>query len=174
MTAFKGDDRFVADYLRLGVVLAAAACTAPIPQTDGDLRPPVGAFLRRRARGERLSGRPESLERSNLFVEPLDRNGQSYRCHQLVRELLRAQLEQAEPDLVPQLLARATAWSEANGQPEAAIGYAQDAGDVESASRLVERCALPAYESGRVVARRALAPSGWRSTGRSTRTRPSR
>ncbi len=152
VTAFKGDDRFVADYLDSELL--------------SRLPPAQLRFLRQTAIFDRLSG-PfcdavlevsdsaavlESLERSNLFVEPLDRNGQSYRCHQLVRELLRAQLERAEPDLVPQLLARATAWSEANGQPEAAIGYAQDAGDVESASRLVERCALPAYESGRVVA----------------------
>ena len=99
----------------------------------------------------------ESLERSNLFVVPLDGNGHWYRYHHLFRELLRAELERAEPDLVPRLLARAVAWSAANGQTEAAIGYAQDVGDVDQVSRLVEQCLLPAYDERSFRGRRALA-----------------
>ena len=52
---------------------------------------------------------------------------------------------------MPGLLGRATSWCEANEQPETAIGYAQEAGDVDRVARLVERCALPAYQSGRVA-----------------------
>ena len=92
----------------------------------------------------------ESLARSNLFLVPLDRTGEWYRYHHLFQELLRSELERAEPDLVPRLLARAADWCEANGQPEAAIGYAQAAGDVDRAARLIERCAHP-YQSGRAA-----------------------
>ena len=42
-------------------------------------------------------------------------------------------------------------WCEANGEPETAIGYAQEAGDVDRVAQLVERCALSAYLSGRVA-----------------------
>ena len=148
----RGDDRFVAEYLRSEVL--------------SRLRRDELRFLTRTAVLERMSGslcdavldscgsaaELESLAHSNLFVVPLDGNGHWYRYHHLVKELLRAELERSEPDLVPQLLARAVAWSAANGQPEAAIDYAQDAGDVDQVSRLVEQYVLPAYESGRFAA----------------------
>ena len=91
----------------------------------------------------------ESLARSNLFLVPLDANKDWYRYHHLFQELLRSELERSEPDLVPRLLARAADWCEANGQPETAIGYAQQAGDVDRMARLVELCAHPAHQSGR-------------------------
>ena len=82
---------------------------------------------------------------------PLDAHRQWYRYHHLFRELLRAELVRAEPELVPRLLARAADWCEANGQPEAAIGYVQEAGDVDRAARLFVQSAVPMYESGQVA-----------------------
>ena len=93
----------------------------------------------------------ESLARSNLFVVPLDAHGEWYRYHHLFQEMLRADLARAEPDLEHSLLARATEWCEANGYLETAIGYAQQACDVDRVAQLVERCALSAYLSGRVT-----------------------
>ena len=52
---------------------------------------------------------------------------------------------------MPRLLARAADWCEANGQPEAAIGYAQEAGDVDRAARLFEQRAFPTYHRGQVA-----------------------
>ena len=86
----------------------------------------------------------------------LDRNEQWYRYHHLFQELLRSELERGEPELVPQLLSRASHWCEANGQPETAIRYAQAAGDVQRVARLVVRTALPTYQSGR-----AATVEGW-------------
>ena len=102
-TEFRGDDRFVADYL-LSELLAR------LPRDE--LR-----FLTRTAVLEPMSGPLcdaileesdsaavlESLARSNLFLVPLDRTGEWYRYHHLFRELLRSELGRAEPDLVPQL-----------------------------------------------------------------------
>ena len=93
----------------------------------------------------------ESLARSNLFLVPLDRSQEWYRYHHLFQELLRSELPRAEPDLMPVLLARATEWCVENGYPEAAIAYAQQAGDVDRVARLVELCAQFAYQSGRVA-----------------------
>ena len=149
---FRGDDRFVAEYLRSEVLsglprdeLLFLTGTAVLERMSGAL---CDAVLDSSGSAAEL----ESLARSNLFVVPLDSNGHWYRYHRLFRDLLRAELERAAPDLVPQLLARAVAWSAANGQTEAAIGYAQDVGDVEQVSRLVEQCLLPAHESGRFAA----------------------
>ena len=74
-----------------------------------------------------------------------------YRYHHLFQDLLRSELARSEPELMPVLLARAADWCEANGQPETAIGYAQQAGDVDRVARLVVRCTKPAYESGRAA-----------------------
>ena len=92
-----------------------------------------------------------ALERSNLFVVALDRHGGWYRYHHLFGELLRAELERAEADLVPGLLARASDWCGANGEPQAAVGYAQAAGDVDRVAALVGAHAQSEYEHGRAV-----------------------
>ncbi len=148
---FSGSDRLVSDYLRSELLAHLSA---------DDLR-----FLTRTAVLERMSGPLcdtileesgsaailESLARSNLFLVPLDTTREWYRYHHLFQELLRSELARAEPDLVPRLLRRAADWCEADGQPETAIGYAQEAGDVDRVARLVEQCALPVYQSGRVA-----------------------
>ena len=151
VTAFRGDDRFLADYLRSELL--------------SRLPPDELRFLTRTSVLERMSGplcdavlessdsatALESLERSNLFVVALDRAGEWYRYHHLFQELLRAELERGEPELVSQLLSRAADWCEANGQPETAIGYAQAADDVDLTARLIVRSYLDTYNSGRAA-----------------------
>ena len=151
VTAFRGDDRFLADYLRSELL--------------SRLPPDELRFLTRTSVLERMSGplcdavldssgsaaALESLERSNLFMVPLDRTGEWYRYHHLFQELLQAELGRVEPDPLPRLLARAADWCEANGQPEAAIGYAQAADDVNRTARLFVRNYLDTYNSGRAA-----------------------
>jgi LuxR family transcriptional regulator, maltose regulon positive regulatory protein len=86
--------------------------------------PLCDAVLATRGSGEVLA----SLEDSNLPLAPLDRRREWYRYHQLFRELLLAELERREPDLVGELHARAAVWCEANQLPEIAIDHAQAAG----------------------------------------------
>jgi LuxR family transcriptional regulator, maltose regulon positive regulatory protein len=90
------------------------------------------------------------LEEANLLLVPLDRRRQWYRYHHLFQELLAAELDRREPELVPALHARAASWCEANGLPETAIDHAQAAGDPDGVARLVWKLALPAYGAGRV------------------------
>jgi LuxR family maltose regulon positive regulatory protein len=154
--AFAGSDRLVADYLRSELLVHLSADdvrfltrTSVLAQLSGPL---CDAVLEASGSAAIL----ESLERSNLFLVALDRDRQSYRYHHLFQELLRAELEQAEPDLVPELLERAIEWHVTNGQPEAAMAYAQAAGDADRAARLFEQCGPAAYQSGRVATAR-----GW-------------
>jgi LuxR family transcriptional regulator, maltose regulon positive regulatory protein len=156
--AFTGDDRFMADYLHSELLT--------------HLPPELMTFLTRTAVLERLSGPLcdavlaasgsgrvlESLEDSNLLLVPLDRHRHWYRYHQLFRELLGAELERREPELIPQLHARAAAWCEANGLAELAIDHAQAAGDADRVARLVASLIQPTYAAGRVdTARQWLA-----------------
>ena len=99
----------------------------------------------------------ETLEASNLLVVPLDRQRRWYRCHHLLRDLLRDELERSEPELIPRLHDRAAAWFEANERPALALEHAQAAGDADRAARLLIQVAQPTYGAGRVdtAARRA-------------------
>ena len=57
----------------------------------------------------------ERLERDNLFVVPLDHERRWFRYHHLFGEMLQAELERREPELVATLNGRAAAWCKANG-----------------------------------------------------------
>ena len=149
--SFSGSDLLVSDYLQSELLAQLSADelrfltrTSVLDRLSGPL---CDAVLEESGSASTL----ESLARSNLFLVPLDPSGEWYRYHHLFQELLRSALSRAEPDLVPGLLARAADWCEAYGEPERAIGYAQQAGDVDRVARLVEQCVPPAYQSGRVT-----------------------
>jgi LuxR family transcriptional regulator, maltose regulon positive regulatory protein len=91
------------------------------------------------------------LARSNLLLVPLDRRQEWYRYHHPFRDMLLAQLRRREPDLVPVLRHRAAACCLRNGLPEEALEYAMAAGAVDTATRLVEKLAVPVYWQGRVT-----------------------
>ena len=92
----------------------------------------------------------ESLAGSNLLLVEVDRRNRWYRYHQLLRDMLLAELERREPELVPALHGRAAAWYEGQGLPELAVDHAQAAGDADGVARLVTGLAFPAYAGGRV------------------------
>ena len=58
----------------------------------------------------------EALERGNLFLVPLDDRRQWYRYHHLFADVLQARLLDEQPDLVPDLHRRASAWYAQNGE----------------------------------------------------------
>ena len=77
------------------------------------------------------------LERSNLFVIPLDREGHWYRYHHLFAELLRGQLTATRPELVPELHRRAYRWYRAEGDLNEATRHALAAGDTAVVQELL-------------------------------------
>ena len=148
IAGFAGDDRYVVDYLVEEVVqrqpdsvqnfllqtsilgrLSGALCDAVTGQVGGK------AML-------------ESLDRGNLFLVPLDDQRRWYRYHHLFADVLRARLVDEQPDQVPDLHRRASAWYERNGEPSVAIGHALAAEDFGRAADLIER-AIPAARRDR-------------------------
>jgi LuxR family transcriptional regulator, maltose regulon positive regulatory protein len=146
-----GHDRFLADYFRSEYL--------------AHLRPAEVRFLTRTSVLDRMSGplcdavlegkdaarKLERLEKLNVFVVPLDRHRGWYRYHRLFRDLLRSELEQREPELVPALNGRAARWCEAHGSPDAAISYAGLARETATVARLVGASALAVYHGGRLA-----------------------
>lgn len=63
------------------------------------------------------------LAAGNLFVFPLQGMGEWFRYHRLFAGALRSQLEYTEPDLIPDLRRRATAWYAAQGIHDGLSGH---------------------------------------------------
>ncbi|MBO0814861.1 MAG: hypothetical protein J2P30_06885, partial [Actinobacteria bacterium] len=150
--AFGGDDRLVSEYVE-------SEFLARISRRQR-------AFLTRTAVLERMcgplcdavlglggsAGVLDGLAQSNLLLVPLDRRGQWYRYHRLFRDMLLAELERVEPDVIPVLRRRAAAWCLRNGLAEEALEYSIAAGDVDTAAGLVEQLCVPAFWQSRLGA----------------------
>jgi LuxR family maltose regulon positive regulatory protein len=90
----------------------------------------------------------EELERTNLFVVPLDEQRQWYRFHDLFREALRARLQARQPELLPLLHIRAARFYEAQSEWQEAITHALATPDYPYAARLMELAAPAFWLSG--------------------------
>jgi LuxR family maltose regulon positive regulatory protein len=143
--AFAGDNRFIVDYLVEEVLqrqpdrvrsfllqtsilarLSGSLCDAVTGQHDGV------ALL-------------DALERSNLFVVPLDDSRYWFRYHHLFADVLAAHALQEQPAQMPIWHRRASAWYADNGMPAEAIRHALAARDYVRAAGLVEQ-AWPAMD----------------------------
>ena len=94
--------------------------------------------------------RYRDLARSNLLLVPLDRRGEWYRYHHLFRDMLLADLQRREPELIPVLQRHAASWCAGNDRPEEGLEYSMAAGDADTAAGLMERLAVLAHRKGRV------------------------
>ncbi len=137
--AFTGSHRFVLDYL--------------VEEVLEHQPEPVHRFLLQTAILKRLCGALcdavtgqqngkemlATLERSNLFIVPLDDERQWYRYHHLLADVLHARLMEEEPHLAADLHQRASKWYEQHDLPADAIRHAFEAEDFERAASLVQR-----------------------------------
>jgi LuxR family transcriptional regulator, maltose regulon positive regulatory protein len=151
IAAFAGDDRHVVDYLGAEVlrgqpddVRTFMLRTSILDAFSGPLCDAVTgtrgstAMLRR-------------IERANLFLVPLDNRRRWYRYHHLFGRLLLHELEHAEPQLVPELHRRASAWHRAAGSIPEAIHHALEGGDVDTARELVAAHWNAFFNQGRLA-----------------------
>ncbi len=147
LTRFAGDDRIVVDYLREEFLFSASGNRA--------------AFLRQAALLERLGGplcdfaleREDSalvldeLSRSNMLLAPVDRGGEWYRLHPLLRGMLRSELRRTEAAAMPGIHRRASEWWSAADDADQAIHHAIEAGAEDLAGELLF-AAVPEYSAG--------------------------
>ena len=107
----------------------------------------------------------ETLERSNLFVIPLDDKRQWYRYHHLFGDVLQAHLMKEQPEGIAALHQRASEWYEDNGLTADAVHHAFAAGDLARAARIIE-LAWAEMDRNRQAARMAgLGKKAARRTG---------
>jgi LuxR family transcriptional regulator, maltose regulon positive regulatory protein len=151
VASFEGGHRHIVDYL-------GAEVLARQPE-------PLRTFLTRTSILQRLSGslcdtvleaddsakRLAELERTNLFLVPLDEHRQWYRYHHLFAQLLQLELANREAELVPVLHRRAAAWHRHAGEVEAAIHHATAAGEFGEAGGLIVGHWLSYFRQGQVA-----------------------
>ncbi len=139
---FTGDDRYILDYL-----------IEEVFQSQPD---DVQQFLLQTSILDRLNGTVcdaivgldngremlRRLERTNLFLFPLDNVREWYRYHHLFADLLRMRLRKLQPERVNELHVRASVWLEAHGFMEEAIHHALEAKEWDRSARLIEVVAL--------------------------------
>lgn len=148
---FAGDDRYVADYFRSEYLVRLAPERLTFLRQTSVLGKMAGPLCDRLLERTESAAELASIEKSNLFLVPLDRHREWYRYHRLLHDLLRRELTEREPELVPVLHRRAADWFEENADLESALEHADASGDADRVARLVASLALPVYYSGRVT-----------------------
>ena len=153
---FSGDNRYIGDYL--------------IEEVLGRQSDDVRAFILETSIFERFSaalcesvlempgaGRiVHDLERSNLFLVPLDANRQWFRFHHLFAAVARSELEAENPARVKRLHARAADWFASHGFADEAVAHAVSSGSTARASQLVQANWIRYVDAGR-----AATVEGW-------------
>jgi LuxR family maltose regulon positive regulatory protein len=137
--SFSGSHRHVLDYLTEEVLEQQPESmreflfeTSVLDRLSGALCDAVTG----RADGQQML---EAIEGANLFLAPLDDVRGWWRYHPLFADLLRARLQQQDPDRMRELHRNAGLWHEEHGPVDDAVSHALAAGDALWAARLIER-----------------------------------
>ena len=148
--SFSGEQRQIADYLLEEVLDVLDAETRRLLVHASILErlsgPLCDVVLGVEGSGERL----DALARSNLFVSPVDRRGEWYRLHQLLRDLLALELSRENEAVVRGLHERAADWFLEHDLLEEAFEHAAAAGDPSAVARLLAERYLTLVRSTRV------------------------
>ena len=147
---FSGDDRLMGDYLRSELLPRVSPSQAGFlvltSILDRMCGPLCDAVLGRKGSARVL----EDLVSRNLLVVPLDNRGEWYRYHNLLRELLKSELQRDAPELIPRLHSRAAAWYQKNDMLENALAHAMAADDADRVASLALELMQPVWATGRV------------------------
>lgn len=142
LEAFSGSDEDVAALLHRQVLKGFAPKLRDFLLCLGLLRTFTPELCRAAIDAGTAERHLDVLLRRNVFLIPLDRNRKSYRLHGLFREFLLGEAERfLDPARKREVLHRAAAWCEEHEAWRDAVDYALAAGDLEVASRILERTA---------------------------------
>ncbi len=144
-------DRYVSSYLLEEILAQQAPAiqdfllrTSILEQFCAEL---CAAIIGRDALHDNVRASLDWLERTNMFIVPLDARQGWYRFHHLFKRLLEQHLQtHISTEELATLHQRASAWYAAQGLIEEAIEHALAAGDATYAAQLVEAQFIWAFE----------------------------
>jgi len=147
---FSGSHVLVADYLAEEVLAQQSTEIREFMIRSSVLHqlsaPLCDALLNRSDSHEML----DLLQRSNLLVQRVGKDGQWFCYHSLFAGFLRTRLEREYPQDIPDLHRAAARWYEAQRRPVPAVEHALASGDYDYALPMLERVADQFLEGGRV------------------------
>jgi LuxR family maltose regulon positive regulatory protein len=149
IASFHGDNRHVADFLGAEVLERQPEAIREFLLRTSVLERLSGPLCDAVLQTEGSTGLLRELERSNLFLVPLDDHRQWYRYHRLFAQLLHLELGRRDPALLPALHRRAAAWHRDAGNVDEAIHHVSAAGEFAEAGALVARHWLGYWRGGR-------------------------
>ncbi len=139
VTAFAGDDRYVADYLMEEVIRQQPESIRTFLLSTSILEALNASLCDAVMERENSRKILNELEASNLFLVPLDSQRRWYRYHHLFTDLLRQRLEESTPARdVATLHQKASRWFEDSGSFIEAVEHALQSKDFANAIRLIE------------------------------------
>ncbi|WP_344415450.1 helix-turn-helix transcriptional regulator [Pseudonocardia ailaonensis] len=132
----RGDDRHLLDYFTAEVLPALAPEQRDLLRRAAPLERLSGALCDAALGVSGSAGVLDALDRADLFVVSLDAERTWYRCHHLLRDVLRG----SDPDPVRdrEVLCRAAAWFSEHDRIDDAVRHLLGAGDTAAAAALLE------------------------------------
>jgi LuxR family maltose regulon positive regulatory protein len=141
-----GREGYIADYLRSALRSSLGTDDHVLLERASILVVIEPGVLEAVVQSPAASERLRSLAHKSQLIA--DVGGGAYRCHHLLREYLRSELERREPEAIPELHRRAASWYGDAGRPELAIEHSIQSGDVDITARLVTAAAIRTADGG--------------------------
>ncbi|MGH2825696.1 MAG: LuxR C-terminal-related transcriptional regulator [Actinomycetota bacterium] len=148
---FAGDNRHLVDYLTTEILNRLPARVRRFLVRTSILERFTASLCDAVVGEEGSAALLEELERSNLFLVPLDDQRTWFRYHHLFQELLQSDLEATDRSLVPELHRRASQWHRKWGFLDDAIQHAEAAGNIGSSRELISGNWLAYCNAGRLA-----------------------
>ena len=149
INAFKGDNRYIADYLIEEVLNRQPEHSRNFLLQTSILGRLSGSLCDAVTKQENSRQMLIALEKANLFVIPLDDERRWYRYHHLFADLLKQRLRLTHGGLVAELHRRASQWLKNNGFKNEAVDHAFAAQDYSQAVQLIEEIAETNWDRAR-------------------------
>jgi LuxR family maltose regulon positive regulatory protein len=149
VSGFDGSSRLVVDFLGNEVLDTHDPETQALMLRSSILDRLSGPLCDAVVESQDSTQRLTQLAQTNLFLLPLDNNGEWYRFHHLFAQLLRVELEHREPGATQTLHRRAYAWYRSQGFVDEAVRHAQRAGAYAEAVELIAEVWLKTASAGR-------------------------
>ncbi len=138
ISAFEGDDRYIADYLVEEVLNRQPEHIRDFLLETSILHRMNGVLCDALTGGHNSQAILNTLENANLFILPLDNRREWFRYHQLFAKLLRQYLVQKKgAESVATLFHRSMDWHVQNGLIDEAVEYALEGGEFNTALGLM-------------------------------------
>lgn len=150
ITEFTGSHSYIVDYLSEEVLQQQSPEVQRFLLQTSILRNLYAPLCDAVTGSNDSNGMLDYLRRSNLFLVARDDQHDSYRYHNLFRDLMRYRMERSDPELARELHRRAALWLREQGMMEEALEHAIAAGDYTLAADMVEEEAVHMLMQGDV------------------------